>query len=233
MNALHAIVLDFDGVIADSERLHLKASQEALAQVGSPLTLSDDAYYAHYLGFDDHGLFRQLARDRGHRLDADAVAELVATKGHIYEALAAAGEMLYPGVADFIRSAAARVPLAVASGALSREIEDVLGRAGLRQHFLAVVGADQTRVSKPAPDPYLEAFSRVQHAVGRTLAPTKTVAIEDSRWGLESARSAGLRTVAVTNTYSAETLAPHAELVVESLNGLALETLERLCEAPS
>jgi beta-phosphoglucomutase len=233
MSALHAIILDFDGVIANSERLHLRAFQQALADAGSPLALSDEAYYAHYLGFDDHGVVRQLARDHSHFMDASDVDDLVAAKGHVYEALTAAGEMLYPGVAEFIRTAAATVPLAVASGAQTHEIEDVLGRAGVRHHFLAVVGADQTPASKPAPDPYLEAFARVQRAVDRPLATARTVAIEDSRWGLESARAAGLRTVAVTNTYPAAALAAYAELVVESLNGLPLGTLERLCEPAS
>ena len=71
----------------------------------------------------------------------------------------------------------------------------------------------------------------MQAATGRPLDPRRTVAIEDSRWGLESARAAGLRTVAVTNTYPAEALAAHAELVVDGLDTLTLATLERLCEA--
>ena len=123
------------------------------------------------------------------------------------------------------------MPLGIASGALTHEIEHVLAQAGLRQLLLAVVGADQTAQSKPAPDPYLEAFARLRTAAGRTLDPRRTVAVEDSRWGLESARAAGLRTVAVTNTYAADALAAHAELVVPGLHTLRLDALDRLCEA--
>ena len=228
MSALHAIVFDFDGVIADSERLHLRAFQETLA--GESIELTREAYYAHYLGFDDHGVFRQLAADQGQALDEDALDALVAAKGHRYDVLAAAGEMLFPGAADFIRAAAAHVPIAVASGAQTHEIDDVLGKAGLRAHFLAVVGADQTPNSKPAPDPYLEAFARLGRITGRALLPTRTVAIEDSRWGLESARAAGLRTVAVATTYPAGALTAHAELVVGGLDVLDLDALEQLCD---
>ncbi|MBP7776522.1 MAG: HAD family phosphatase [Acidobacteria bacterium] len=227
MSALDAIIFDFDGVIADSERLHLVAFQQALAS--TPLVLSDEAYYAHYLGFDDLGVLRQLAADQRHALDAATLEALVTDKGRCYDALAAAGEMLFPGAAEFIRTASASVPIAVASGAQTHEIEDVLGRAGLGTHFLAIIGADQTPASKPAPDPYLEAFARLGRITGRTLAPARTVAIEDSRWGLESATAAGLRTVAVTNTYPAEALAGHAELVVAGLHALDVATLERLC----
>ena len=62
--------------------------------------------------------------------------------------------MLFPGAADFIRAAAAAVPIAIASGALTHEIEEILERAGLRSLFPVIVGADQTERSKPHPDPY-------------------------------------------------------------------------------
>jgi HAD superfamily hydrolase (TIGR01509 family) len=225
---LQAIILDFDGVIADSERLHLRAYQEALA--ATPVTLTDEAYYASYLGYDDYDMFRHVSADQGRPFDRATVDRLVADKGRRFEKLSAAGEMLYPGVATFVTSAAARVPLAVASGAQTHEIDEVLERAGLRKHFAAVVGADQTPASKPAPDPYLEAFARLGRTTGQTLSPRRTVAVEDSRWGLESARAAGLRTVAVTNTYAADALAGHAELVVAGLQALDLDALERLCE---
>lgn len=228
MSALQAIILDFDGVVANSERLHLRAFQEALG--ASPIALSDAAYYERYLGFDDVGVFRALGRDHGAPFEPERLRALVAEKERRYEALAAAGEMLFPGVREFILAATARVPMAIASGAQTREVEDVLAHADLRGCFLAVVGADQTSASKPAPDPYLEAFARMQAAAGRALSPRHTVAIEDSRWGLESARAAGLRTVAVTNTYPADALAGHAELVVEGLGTLALDALDRLCE---
>jgi beta-phosphoglucomutase len=230
MNALQAIVLDFDGVVANSERLHLLAFQQALARQGSSVTLSDEAYYQRYLGFDDTGVFRTLGQDVGAPFAPGPLRALVVEKAHRYEALAAAGEMLFPGVREFVRAAAASVPLSIASGALTREIEDVLAQAGLRECFLAVVGADQTPKSKPSPDPYLEAFARMQAAVGRPLSARHTVAIEDSHWGLESARAAGLRTVAVTNTYPADALTGHAELVVAGLGTLDLAALDRLCQ---
>lgn len=228
LRALDAIIFDFDGVIADSERLHLRAYQDVLA--GEALALSESDYYARYLGYDDVGVFRTLARDHGVELDEARLGDLIARKGARYDALAAQGEMLFPGAADFIRAAAAAVPVAIASGALTHEIEDVLDRAGLRPLFPVIVGADQTARSKPNPDPYLEAFARLQIAAGRALEPRRSVAIEDSKWGLQSARDAGLRTVGVTNTYPADELADAAELIRPGLHALDLDTLDRLCE---
>ena len=225
---LHAIVFDFDGVIADSERLHLRSYQDILAPEG--VTISTNDYLQKYLGYDDVGVFRAVGRDFNLPMDDRRIAELIERKGERYEHLAAAGEMLFPGVARFIRGAVdAGVPIAIASGALTHEIEDVLERAGLRSLFPVIVGADQTARSKPHPDPYQTAFARLRAHTGRDLVDWRTVAIEDSKWGLISARAAGLRCVAVTNTYPAEELRSDAELVVDGLHALSLDVLDALC----
>jgi beta-phosphoglucomutase len=225
---LQAIIFDFDGVIADSERLHLRSYQDILAPEG--VTISTDDYLQKYLGYDDVGVFRAVGRDYGIPMDDHRVSELIAAKGQRYESLAAAGEMLFPGAADFIRAAAAAdVPIAIASGALTHEIEEVLERSGLLALFPIIVGADQTERSKPHPDPYRTAFDRLRARSGRDLIAWRSVAIEDSRWGLVSARGADLRCVAVTNTYSAAELRSDAELVVDGLHALTLDALDRLC----
>ena len=78
----------------------------------------------------------------------------------------------------------------------------MLERENLAQSFVAMVAAEDTPISKPAPDPYLRAVARLGAGLRRpALLAGECVAIEDSHWGLESARAAGLRTVAVTQTY--------------------------------
>ena len=227
--ALQAIVFDFDGVVADSERLHLRSYQDILAPEG--LTMSTEDYYTKYLGYDDVGVFKAFGQDQGVPMDDRRVRTLIERKGERYASLAAAGEMLFPGAADFIRAAAAAVPIAVASGALTHEIDHVLERAGLRSLFMAVVGADQTERSKPNPDPYLLAFAQLRERTGRALIPWRTVAIEDTKWGLVSARGADLRCVAVTNTYNEAELRADAELVVPGLHALTIAALDALCAA--
>ena len=227
MRALQAIVFDFDGVIADSEMLHLRAYQQVLAPEG--ITMSNEEYFDKYLGYDDVGVLKALGRDKGVPMDEGRVKELITRKSDRYDALTAAGDVLFPGAADFIRAAAAAVPIAIASGALTHEIEEVLDRAGLRPLFPVIVGADQTERSKPHPEPYQAAFERLRLLTGRDLIPWRSVAIEDSHWGLVSARGADLRCVAVTNTYKADELRPDAELVVAGLHALTLDALDTLC----
>ena len=225
-SALQAIIFDFDGVIADSEPLHFRAFQQALAEDG--LELAPKEYYARYLGYDDVGMFQAFGEDRGLPMDAARVKELVARKGAKLQAMMSAGAVLFPGAADFVRAAAHAVPIAIASGALRHEIEEIIEAAGVSDLFAAIVASGDTPESKPSPEPYRLAFERLRETTGTALDPRRCVAIEDSRWGLESARGAGLRCVGVTNSYPADELTG-AELVVSGLQALTIEALDRLC----
>lgn len=225
-SALQAIVLDFDGVIADSEPLHLRAFQQTLAEEGIELSAED--YYASYLGYDDVGMFQALASEREIAMSDRQITALVARKGAKLQGLLRGGDVLFPGAVDFLRTAASEVPLAIASGALRHEILEIVEAAGVAHLFSAIVAAGDTPQSKPSPAPYLLAFERLRQTTGRDLHPRRCVAIEDSRWGLESAQGAGLRCVGVTHSYAAAEL-QGADLVVSGLNELTLPVLDRLC----
>jgi beta-phosphoglucomutase-like phosphatase (HAD superfamily) len=117
--------------------------------------------------------------------------------------------------------------VAIASGARGEEIRRALAREDLIGCFTAIVAAEDTPVSKPAPDPYLRAVARLASAFPEGLLARDCVAIEDSHWGLDSARAAGLHTVAVTNTYRLDQLT--ADLTITSLEAMDLDSLARLC----
>ena len=226
MTSLQAIVFDFDGVIADSEPLHLRAFQRTLGEIGLELSAAD--YFKTYLGFDDVGVFEALGKHSGTPFTGSQVRDLVARKGvHLHD-LTSAGDALFPGAFDFIRAAAARIPVAIASGALRHEIDEVLVVSGLAPLFPVIVASGDTPQSKPSPAPYDLAFRQLQQTTGLSLDRRRCVAIEDSRWGLESARGAGLRCVGVTNSYPAHEL-PGAELIAGGLADLTLDALDQLC----
>jgi beta-phosphoglucomutase len=221
---LRAIVFDFDGVIANSEPLHYRAFRDVLA--GAGVDLSDTDYYARYLGYDDVGVFTTIGAERGRMWGTDRIAGLAAEKAARMEAIERDVSVLFPGADAAVRRAAAARPTAIASGALSAEIRRVLDRAALTSCFTAIVSAEDTPISKPAPDPYLRAVQLLDAAAG-PLTAAECVAIEDSTWGLESARAAGLRTVAVAHTYAAGTLT--ADLVIPAIDALDIAVLTRLC----
>jgi len=229
--SLRAVIFDFDGVIADSEPLHFEGFRRVLARQG--IALSRSEYYEKYLGFDDAGAFRAVLADHGQAGDDPRVAALVAAKLALFPEVIAGQSVIYEGAGACIARLAAAVPLAIASGAALEDIEVVLTGSGLRERFHAVVAAEHTPRSKPHPDPYLHAVELLR-GLGVVPAGARSreiVAIEDSVWGLQSARDAGLRTVGVTTSYPAAAL-DIADLVVPSLDAVTVERLEALVARP-
>jgi beta-phosphoglucomutase len=219
MPPIAAIVFDFDGVLANSEPLHLRAYQEILAELG--ITIERDEYYARYLGFDDTGAFRAIAAAHGQNWNDEQIATLVARKTLVFDEMLLSAEMLYSTAAACVERLAAHFPLGIASGALKHEILAVLESSGLVRHFRFVVASGDTRRSKPAPDPYARA------AELHGLPPSSCLAIEDSRWGIESAKGAGLRCIGITTTYAAHELTT-ADAIIDSLDEFTVELIERI-----
>jgi beta-phosphoglucomutase len=222
---LQGIVLDFDGVVVNSEPLHLRAFQEVLAAGGH--TLSAQEYYACYVGLDDAAMFAAFARERGLAAPDQWVQQAIEAKTVRMQALLGHRSPLFPGAAECIRELAGAVPLAIASGALRHEILMVLDAAGLTQCFTAIVAAGETPRGKPAPDPYDRAVELLGASSGVSLDPRRMVAVEDTTQGLTAARAARLRTVAVTTTYPADVVSK-ADAVVPTLREVTLSLLATL-----
>jgi HAD superfamily hydrolase (TIGR01509 family) len=213
------VVFDFDGVLADTEGLHLAAFQDVFAARG--WQLDERAYFDRYLGFDDRGLIDAYAADHSLRLgpgDRDAV---LAAKTAAFQARFESGDVLYPGARACVERLAPRFRLAVATGALRAEVLAILTTAGVLPFFHAIVAADDVPETKPDPEPYLAAAARMG------LMPSECAAIEDSRWGLASARAAGMRTIGITTTTPRDLLAG-ADLIVEILDEITADVVASL-----
>ena len=91
---ISAIVFDFDGVLANSEPLHLRAYQAVLQDLG--IIVERDEYYAQYLGFDDIGAFKAIAAARNQAWTDDEVLALVERKTLVFDEMLTLAEVLYP-----------------------------------------------------------------------------------------------------------------------------------------
>jgi beta-phosphoglucomutase len=215
-----ALVFDFDGVLVDSEPQHLRAYQEVLEPLG--VSLPREEYYARYLGYDDVGVFKAVAQERGWPLADRDVLALIDAKTKVFDSLLAAGDVaLYPQAAECVARLAAVWPLGIASGALRHEIEATIKGRALERYFKFIVAAGETPASKPAPDPYARA------AALHGLPATECVAIEDSRWGIESAKAAGLWCIGITHTYPVSELLD-ADAIITSLTELTPDLVRTL-----
>jgi HAD superfamily hydrolase (TIGR01509 family) len=219
---LRAVIFDFNGVIVDDEPLHLELFQVVLAEEGIPLTDAD--YHEKYLGFDDRGAFTAAFADAGRPADAGFIAALIERKAALYRDAINARYLLFPGVVDLVRRLAAKYPLAIASGALRNEIEMVLARGGIRDCFQAILAAEDVSACKPDPEGYVKALAALNSIGARSIQPGECLVIEDSVAGVEAAKRAGMRRLAVTNSYAAEEL-KEADWIVESLAGCKPEKI--------
>jgi beta-phosphoglucomutase len=217
--SITAVIFDFDGVIADTEGLHLRAFQDVFERRG--WQLDEQAYFERYLGYDDVGLVVAFGQERSLPLTGTDVATLVEAKTRLFASYIEAGEMLFPTAPACINRLAASYRLGIASGALKVEIVSILETADLLHHFPVIVAADDVTECKPAPEPYLKAARELN------VAPSCCVAIEDSPAGLAAAKAAGMRTIGLTTT-SARHLLKDANLVLDGLHQISAETVAKL-----
>lgn len=216
---MKGVVFDFDGVLADTEALHLAAFQEAFARRG--WRLEPGEYFSRYLGYDDRGTIAAFARDHNLEVPPTEMDRLFFDKAAAYLARLAAGSVLYPGALACIARMHERFRLAIATGSLRDEVVRILTAAGALSAFDAIVAADDGVDPKPSPAPYRAAASRLG------FSPERCVAIEDSPGGLGSALEAGLRTIGITTTRPRRDLA-RADRIVDALDEVTVELIESL-----
>ena len=223
---MSALVLDCDGVLADTERYgHLPAFNATFAEHGLPVRWSEEDYGEKLAigGGKERmaSLFAdpEFVRAAGVPEDDDARRQLLAdwhrTKTARFRAIVAAGEVpARPGVARLVAEAlGAGWTVAVASTSAEESVRAVLEHAvgAGTAAGIPVFAGDVVPAKKPAPDIYLLALERLG------LRPEAAVVVEDSRNGLRAAHAAGLACVVTVNGYTAEEDFTEAAFVVTTL----------------
>ena len=226
---MDALIFDFDGVIVDSEPVHLACFRQVLA--GAGVDLSREDYYGKYLGDDDHDCFAAALAAAVHEADEERIADMIRAKSRLVRETYAGRVTPLPGAAELVRSAAAaRVPLAICSGALREEIEQAARAVGVLDCFAVIVAARDVKRGKPDPEGYRLALDRLRAATGRALRAEAGVVVEDAPAGIDAAKGAGLKVLAVTNSYPPAAL-HRADRVVASLEDVSVSDLEALAKS--
>ncbi len=229
---LKAIIFDFNGVILDDEPLHFQSMRDTVADIGIQITREE--YWSRYLPLDDAACLETICRSRNRTLDPSERQRLLELKALGYRKLLQGRVPVFPGAAEFIQAAAARYPLALASGARRDEIESALQAAGLAGFFSVVAGAEDFVRGKPHPECYVFTLGMLNRKLNgkAPIRPHECLVIEDSVGGVRGAREAGMVCLALTNTYDRESLGA-ANRVVSSLREVRVEDLESLWQEPS
>ena len=221
---LKAIIFDFNGILVDDEPIHLELFRRVLEEEG--LSLSDEDYYAKYLGMDDRGCFRAVFQAHGRELTDAKLEELIARKAVYYKQTIAQRTRIFPGVTRLVPELAARFPLAVASGALRDEIDLILSGIGLKNCFQVIVSAEDVAAGKPHPEIFVKALRELNEKRSEPIRASECLVIEDSKDGILAAHRAGIKCLAVTNSHPAAEL--KADKVVASLEEVSPAFLEAL-----
>jgi len=181
-----AVLFDFDGVLADTENIHVVAWERIFAELGWP---ADDAVCSRAAEQDDR-TFLDAVFTAHQILDADLDGWL-RRKQALTLAMLADSPRLYPGAAALVRKLHGQTRLAVVTTTWRDNVTTVLRAAGLLDAFELIVAKEDSSATKPDAAPYVLALERLG------LGPADAIAIEDSPTGIASARGAGLACVAV------------------------------------
>ncbi len=216
-----AAIFDMDGVLIDSNPFHLEKWKEFLGQ--------------HRIAFDPKDLATQVIGQRndkafrfffGQSLGDAEVARLSEELEANFRKAFKPHAIPLPGLRSLVEECQrGGVPMAVASSAMTKNVEFVVDALGFRRYFRCLVSGDE--VARPKPDP--EIYLKTAEKLG--LHPASCVAFEDSFVGIESARRAGMKCVAIASTFPLEALRTSADLAVLSFEELSLGRLRELFSA--
>jgi HAD superfamily hydrolase (TIGR01509 family) len=184
-----SILFDFDGVLADTERIHWACWVDTVASLG--IELPWEAYHANCIGVADVNMLEILASLSTEPIDPETLRPHYAVKKDLFRKRISEASPCAAETVELIRSLA-DYRLAVVTSSGRPEVEPVLDRAGIRRHFGAMVFGDDVTRHKPSPEPYLLAAAR--------LGVSRPLVVEDSAAGIASARAAGFEVVTVACT---------------------------------
>ena len=213
---IDAVVFDMDGVLIASEEIWDEVRETYVRERGGRY---DDEVQRAMMGMSSTEWSRFLHEEAGVPDEPEAINDEVvrrmldAYRDHL---------PVIDGAADAVRRLASRYTLGLASSSNRQLIDTVLDVTGLAQHFAATVSSEEVARGKPAPDVYLEAARRLD------VEATRCAAVEDSHGGIRSAKSAGMRVIAIPNpSYPPdEDSLAQADAMIASLDELTPELVD-------
>ena len=210
------VIFDLDGVLIDSGWAHRQAWYDLAEH--EDLEMSDE-FFTSTFGMQNYQILPMLA---GRKLSDDEIDQLSDWKEQRYRDLIAEKLTLSPGGARLLDELKGEgFLLAIGSSAPRANLDLVLERLDLGRSFDACVSKEDVANGKPAPDTFLRAAQKL------TLPPDRCVVVEDAVHGIEAARAAGMRVIALTTTRDRPALL-RADMIADGLGELRAEDFRKL-----
>jgi beta-phosphoglucomutase len=214
---IKAAIFDMDGTIADSEKIAQKVTREFFKKRGIVLTREEEKIM---FGLNWKDLVREILNSRGQEYKQNIKNTLkeryVRTMGKEVEAL--------PGIHDLLKEISKNLKIGLATNSRHREVDIIFNKLALNEYFHLKLARDQVKKGKPDPEIYLKSAEIFK------VEPSECVVFEDSIIGLKAAKAAGMKTVAIINTYTRYELEQEAGLVIECYKDIDLSKILELGE---
>jgi HAD superfamily hydrolase (TIGR01509 family) len=202
-----AAILDFDGLLADSEPFHYKAYNEVFERYGH--TLDKKEYWMEWTS-KGKGIAGEIER-HNLKLDVDPV-ELRKQKFEVYTQFCESGEIkLFPDAIDLVKKLASNHKIAIASGSWATDIRHILRNADALEFFPVILGKESAKREKPFPDIFLNAAEKLG------CSPAECFILEDALKGLNAANEADIPCIILQNELNLHIDFKNAEMVFPSL----------------
>ena len=203
-----AAILDFDGLLADSEPYHFKAYNEVFERYGH--TLNKAEYWLEWTS-KGKGIAGEIER---HNLNLDVdPKDLRKQKFEVYTRFCESGEIkLFPEAVRLVEQLSSKHKLAIASGSWVADIRHILRNADALDLVPVILGKESAEREKPFPDIFLNAAKRLGHTHSECFV------LEDALKGLNAAKEAGIPCIILQNNLNRNIDFSGAEIVFPSLS---------------
>ena len=202
-----AAILDFDGLLANSEPFHYKAYNEVFERYGH--TLDKKEYWVEWTS-KGKGIAGEIER-HNLKLNVDPV-EMRKQKFEVYTRFCESGEIkLFPDSVHLVERLASNHKVAIASGSWAKDIRHILRNAGALDLVPVILGKESSKREKPFPDIFLNAAKKLGYL------PAECFVLEDALKGLNAANEAGIPCIILQNELNRNIDFKDAEMVFPSL----------------
>ena len=212
-----AVIFDMDGVLVDSEPIHIQIEQEIFGQLGIVVA---GAIHRSYMGASSDFMYGDLKTRFGLK---DSVEELMANDESFRSNYFKKLEVVQPndGVISLLNELkSAGLKLAVATSSSPKMAKLILNRCGIEPFFDTIVTTSEAGASKPLPDVYLLAAKKIG------ISPASCIVFEDSPNGLSAAKSAGMFCIAMQSDAAFDL--SKADYVIQTFKAFNLDRLLKI-----
>lgn len=214
---IKGVIFDLDGVIVDTEPLHELCEKQVLKKYR--VKVSRDLF-EKVKGLSDADAFHFYV---SHFKIDEHPSLLIDKKMQIYMRLLKQKARLYPGFKTLAKQCKQKFKVGLATSSSKQSVYALLRHFDIKQYFDALVTAEDVRLTKPYPDPYLKIAEKLH------IKPNQCLVIEDTVHGITAAKTAGAKCIAVSTTFSRKKLEETSvDGVVKSLKDLDIERIKKL-----